>query len=125
MKKEFVAGNYVIPEIKQITPCMQNMYAVFKDCATGGEFTKKVVAFALCNDGCVYPQLFNGELGIDSYSQNDVIRYELGEDRIATALEDMNDKMTLLSNSVGYYPPRPHMKEGFHFLRICGQVDTD
>ena len=46
-------------------------------------------------------------------------------ERIAEALEGLNESGNLLSNCVGYVPPRWQMKEGFHILRIGGQVDTE
>lgn len=46
-------------------------------------------------------------------------------ERIAEALESLNESGNLLSNCVGYVPPRWTMTEGFHILRIGGQVDTE
>lgn len=46
-------------------------------------------------------------------------------ERIAEALEGLNESVDLLSRCVGYVPPRWQMKEGFHILRIGGQVDTE
>lgn len=46
-------------------------------------------------------------------------------DRIATALEEIAERLGTMNDCIGYYPPRNYMKEGFHFLRIGGSVDTD
>lgn len=46
-------------------------------------------------------------------------------ERIAEALEGLNESVDLLSKCVGYVPPRWHMTEGYHILRIGGQVDTE
>lgn len=46
-------------------------------------------------------------------------------ERIAEALEGLNESVDLLSRCVGYVPPRCHMTEGYHILRIGGQVDTE
>lgn len=53
-------------------------------------------------------------------------------DRIASALEDINSTLISmsapieqLSECVGYAPPRHYQKQGYNFLRIAGQVDTD
>ena len=46
-------------------------------------------------------------------------------ERIAEALEGLNESGRMLSDCVGYVPPRWQMKEGFHILRIGGQVDTE
>lgn len=46
-------------------------------------------------------------------------------ERIADALEGLNESGHILSNCVGYIPPRWQMTEGYHILRIGGQVDTE
>ena len=46
-------------------------------------------------------------------------------ERIADALEGLNESGRMLSDCVGYVPPRWHMTEGFHIFRIGGQVDTE
>ena len=53
-------------------------------------------------------------------------------DRIASVLEDINSTLISmsvpieqLSKCVGYAPPRHYQKQGYNFLRIAGQVDTD
>lgn len=66
------------PEIKQIVQCNENLHAVFEDTETNEEFKVKVLAFALCDDGCVYPLLFDYELGIGLLTDGqDAIRFEL------------------------------------------------
>lgn len=45
--------------------------------------------------------------------------------RIADALEEIGDNLERLTNCVGYIPPAPLQKEGYHVFRIAGQVDTD
>lgn len=72
----------VIPEIKQITHCNEHLYAVFNDGDTGGEYKEKVLAFALCDDGCVYPLVFDYEFGIGMPGYVDsAIRFELQDER--------------------------------------------
>lgn len=44
--------------------------------------------------------------------------------RIADSLESISDSLEALSECVGYVPPAPHQKEGYHILRIGGSVDT-
>ena len=46
-------------------------------------------------------------------------------DRIASALEEIAEYADVLNKCIAYYPPRNHMKEGFYFLRIGGQVYTE
>lgn len=53
-------------------------------------------------------------------------------DRIASVLEDINSTLISMSapveqlaECVGYAPPRHYQKQGYNFLRIAGQVDTD
>ena len=53
-------------------------------------------------------------------------------ERIADVLEDINSTLISmsapveqLSECVGYAPPRHYQKQGYNFLRIAGQVDTD
>ena len=37
----------------------------------------------------------------------------------------VSKSLDALANCVGYIPPRWHMTEGYHILRIGGQVDTE
>lgn len=37
----------------------------------------------------------------------------------------ISENLSALADCVGYVPPRWHMTEGFHILRIGGQVDTE
>ena len=53
-------------------------------------------------------------------------------ERIAVALEEINSELGEISaylksldECVGYVPPRPHQSQGYHFLRIAGQIDAD
>ena len=53
-------------------------------------------------------------------------------DRIASVLEDINSTLISMSTPVeqlaecvGYAPPRHYQKQGYNFLRIAGQVDTE
>ncbi len=75
IEKEGVGlGQHYEPGIKQLIPCNCNMFAIFDNEKLG----EKVLAFALCDDGAVYPLLFDGELGIGIISDcKHVSRYEL------------------------------------------------
>ena len=54
-----------VPNIVQIIPCTQDMYAVFGE--DGGEkYKSKVLMFALCEDGEIYPLHFDSWLGVCS-----------------------------------------------------------
>ncbi len=46
-------------------------------------------------------------------------------DRITDALERIADSLEALDKCVGSQTPTPYMKEGYHFLRIDGYVNTD
>lgn len=46
-------------------------------------------------------------------------------DRIADALERVADSLEALDKCIGFQTPTPYMKEGHHFLRIDGYVETD
>ena len=59
--------------------------------------------------------------GVTEFEQRQIEALE----RIAEALEGLSESADLLSDCVGYAPPRWHMTEGFHILRIGGQVDTE
>lgn len=71
---------------------------------------------------------------VDEYT-NDTGDYPVGEsltlmkvrrlDRIADALERIADSLDALDKCVGFQTPTPYMKEGYHFLRIDGYVETD
>ncbi len=45
--------------------------------------------------------------------------------RIADALERIADSLEALNKCIGFQTPTPYMKEGYHFLRIDGYVETD
>lgn len=65
-------------KIKQILPCMHDMYAVMRD-DEGYSYKCKVLMYALCNDGEIYPLYFDHELGISPIDEAvyDVYGYEL------------------------------------------------
>lgn len=89
-------------EIKQLIPCTCDLYALYEYDETGEISRKKVLAFALCDDGCIYPQVFDRLLGI-GFDWSTHIDYELGErksDRIAEALELINDNLEEISLSL-------------------------
>lgn len=67
-----------VPKIKQLLPCMHDMYAVMRD-DEGYSYKCKVLMYALCNDGTIYPLYFDHELGISSLDEAvyDVCKYEL------------------------------------------------
>ena len=46
-------------------------------------------------------------------------------ERIADALERIADSLEALNKCIGFQTPTPYMKEGYHFLRIDGYVETD
>lgn len=41
------------------------------------------------------------------------------------AFGSISESLSALADCVGYVPPRWHMTEGYHILRIGGQVDTE
>lgn len=45
--------------------------------------------------------------------------------RIANALEKISDNLDYLNSCVVYVPPRHFQTEGYHFLRIGGQIETE
>lgn len=67
-----------VPKIKQLLPCMHDMYAVMRD-DDGYSYKCKVLMYALCNDGEIYPLYFDHELGISPLDEAvyDVCGYEL------------------------------------------------
>lgn len=54
---------YTRPIIRQIIPCNHDMYAVVKD-SDGSECKYKVLLYALCSDGEVYPLFFDDWYGV-------------------------------------------------------------
>ncbi len=54
------------------------MYAVLKD-PDGAESKRRVLMYALCDDGQVYPLFFDSSLGVSSISEaaDKTVRYEL------------------------------------------------
>ena len=67
-----------VPKIKQLLPCMHDMYAVMRD-DEGYSYKCKVLMYGLCSDGKVYPLYFDHELGISPLDEAvyDVCKYEL------------------------------------------------
>lgn len=67
-----------VPKIKQLLPCMHDMYAVMQD-DEGYSYKCKVLMYALCDDGEIYPLYFDHELGISPLDEAvyDVCVYEL------------------------------------------------
>ena len=65
------------PNIVQIIPCTHDMYAVFND--GGNQYKSKVLMYALCDDGNVYPLYFDAWLGVSLLINTvyDVDGYEL------------------------------------------------
>lgn len=55
--------SYIKPIIRQIIPCNHDMYAVVKD-SVGDQYKYKVLMYALCNDGEVYPLFFDRLYGV-------------------------------------------------------------
>lgn len=87
-------------EIKQLIPCNAELYALYEDKTTGEIFKHKVLAFALCDDGCVYPQVFDRDLGIDFSACDNANGFELGKDsaeRIVDALEAISGNLSEIS----------------------------
>lgn len=46
-------------------------------------------------------------------------------ERIADALEGINNNLSKLSECIGYIPPNHFQSKGCYFLRIAGNVDTN
>lgn len=67
-----------VPKILQIIPCNHDMYAVY-NCDNGEKYKSKVLMYALCDDGEIYPLCFDNWLGICSLvgAVYDVDGYEL------------------------------------------------
>lgn len=76
-----------VPKIKQLLPCNHDMYAVMTD-SDGKECKCKVLMYALCNDGEIYPLYFDNWLGISPLSEAafDVELYEM-ENGVIYSLE--------------------------------------
>lgn len=65
----------------------------------------------------------------DGYFPNEIMTLRLMEldslDRIADALEGINDKLEMLTDCIGYILPNCYQNEGHHIFRIGGSVDVD
>lgn len=57
-----------VPKIRQLLPCNHDMYAVMTD-SDGMEYKCKVLMYALCDDGEIYPLYFDSWLGISPLSE--------------------------------------------------------
>lgn len=57
-----------VPKIKQLLPCNHDMYAVMTD-SDEMEYKCKILMFALCDDGEIYPLYFDRWLGISPLSE--------------------------------------------------------
>ncbi len=55
---------HIVPDIVQIIPCNHDMYAVFDE--DGESYKYKVLMYALCDDGRVYPLVYDEEFGVSS-----------------------------------------------------------
>lgn len=67
-----------VAKIKQILPCNDTMYALLTD-GDGEQYKCKVLMYALCDDGEIYPLYFDRELAISPLSEAafDVELYEM------------------------------------------------
>lgn len=67
-----------VPKIKQILPCNHDMYAVVTD-SDGAKHKYKVLMYALCSDGEIYPLHFDNMIGVSQINEAafDVDSYEL------------------------------------------------
>lgn len=83
----------VVPNIVQIIPCNCDMYAVFND-DDGGKYKCKILMYALCDDGKVYPLYFDSWLGISLLydAAFDVDGYELEGGEIWQEGEKQNEQ---------------------------------
>lgn len=54
-----------------------------------------------------------------------IVNKEEQLERIADALEGINDNLERLSECIGYIPPNHFQSKGYYFLRIAGNVDTN
>ncbi|MCH5343361.1 MAG: hypothetical protein J1E64_04915 [Acetatifactor sp.] len=72
-----------VPNIVQIIPCTHDMYAVFGN-EDGEKYKSRVLMFALCDDGIIYPLHFDSWLGICSLfdAVYDAPNYELQDGEI-------------------------------------------
>lgn len=65
-------------KVKQIIPCTCELYSLYRNDETGEVSREKVLAFALCDDGCIYPQVFDRLFGV-GFDWSTHIGYELEE----------------------------------------------
>lgn len=67
-----------VSKIKQILPCNHDMYAIMTD-SDGKKYRRKVLMYALCSDGDIYPLHFDELLGVSLLYEAafDVDSYEM------------------------------------------------
>lgn len=70
-------------------------------------------------EGQVQPYVSNEEKVINELGMIDSSLQEIGE-----YLCNISESLWKLSKCVGYVPPAPRQKEGYHILRIGGSVDN-
>ena len=120
------------PEIIQVIPCNDEVYAVFSEDDNDEEDRSKVLALALCDDGEVHPLTFDGELGVSLLCDNDhVKKFVIKDSRIADNLEGINahldelkDTMSLFAKCIRYIPSRYEGVDGSFSILISGSVDV-
>lgn len=113
------------PNIIQIIPCNDEIYAVLNEEDMGEEYRSKVVAFALCDDGCVYPLMFDVEFGISLLSDNEYVKkFLIKDNRITDSLEGINESLGALAECVDEVPLTSYAP-GYTFFHIGGGVDTE
>lgn len=80
------------PNIVQIIPCNHNLYEIGKN-GDGSEWENRVLIYALCDDGIVYPVAFDEECGVDPIPmmRANIDRYELQDGEICIKTEGNND----------------------------------
>ena len=102
-----------VPKIKQIISCNDSMYAVMTD-ADGEKYKCKVLMYALCDDGNIYPLHFDSWLGISPLDEAafDVELYEMETMITATVLRWTMESLVYASrvsvirfSAVGSLPP--------------------
>lgn len=77
------------PKIIQIIPCNHDMYALYRDPKDKDIFKEEIILFALCEDGKVYPMVFEADSGVDfaEYPYN-FKEYELKGGEVYCKLDD-------------------------------------
>lgn len=57
--------------------------------------------------------------------ENYLLRIAEALESISAELEELNDKMSSLSDCIGFVPPMHYQREGYYFLRIGGGITTE